>query len=440
MTRGWRGLGAAALAGLVLSWVGVGETQVQIPDVEAPEAPKIPIALAGFPPVVSPPPKPRDVAGEALQILTDDLKNAAIFDVLDPSFLPFEARRLAPMEERGALAGLQSLRLQAFATGELTFQGRELILEGRLYDVATARPVGEPKRYIAEPAALRAMVHRWADEIVYRLTGERGIAQSRIAYVTVREGGARELYVMDADGHGAEMVTANRSTNLSPRWSPDGKALAYTSYRDGNPDLWIVSLETGRRVKLSSERGLNIAPAWSPDGQWLALAMSKDGGTNLYLVRREGSQVRRLTSGTSISVSPTFSPNGRQIAFTSDRGGTPQIYVMDLDGTNVRRLTFAGDYNVSPRWSPRGEKIAFVGRREGRLHIFTMSPDGSGVRPLTTGNANHEDAAWSPDGRQLAFTSNRDGKRAIYAMLADGSRVRKLTRDGVESYLPDWSL
>jgi TolB protein len=416
----------------------VAHAQLQIPDVEGPEAPRIPIAIAGFPPLLAQR-GGKDLAGEALQILTDDLNNSAIFDVLDPSFLPFEPRQLAPADERAALPGLQALRLQAFTTGELFFRRGDLILEGRLYDVATARPVGEAKRYIAEPGLLRAMVHRWVDEIVFRLTGERGIAQSRISYVSVREGGAREIYVMDYDGHGPAMATANRSTNLSPRWSPDGKSIAYTSYRDGNPDLWVVNLETGRRVKLSSEPGLNIAPAWSPDGRWLALAMSKDGGTNLYLVRQDGSQLRRLTSGTSISVSPTFSPDGRRIAFASDRGGTPQIYVMEADGSNVRRLTFGGDYNVSPRWSPRGERIAFVGRRQGRLHIFTMTPDGSDVRQLTSGNANHEDPTWSPDGRQVAFASNRDGKRAIYAILANGSRVRKLTRDGFESYLPDWS-
>lgn len=413
--------------------VGVASGQRYIIDIYKEEPQKISIAIAGFPPLEA---GGEDLARLAASVLEADLKTSGIFDVLDPSFLPIEPSQIRVGEEKGILPGLNALRVQALAMGHLSSNGEELVLEGRLFDVARGEMIFG-KRYIGAPKVLRNMVHRFSDEIVYRLTGEKGIAQSKIAFVSIVNG-AKEIFIMDYDGHNEILVTGNRSINLSPRFSPDGRLLAYTSYRDNNPDLFVLNLTTGRRDKLSAAPGLNISPAWSPDGRWIAISLSKDGGVNLYLMRRDGSGIRQLTTGTGINVSPTFSPNGRQIAFVSDRGGTPQIYVMDVEGTNLRRLTFTGDYNVSPRWSPRGDKIVFVSRREGALHIFLMNPDGSEVQQLTS-KGNNEDPAWSPDGRHIVFTSDRDGRRNLYVMRADGSQQRRLTNNGRENFLPDWS-
>ncbi len=406
-------------------------------DIYRKEAQKIAIAIAGFPSFRFGP-KGVDVAGQASGILTDDLKNSGIFDVLEPAFLPFEAAQVGLGQEKGILPALNSLKVQALVVGKLSSRGEELLLEGQLFEVAKGQMLAG-KRYVGDQRSLRTMVHRLADEIVFRLTGEKGIATSRIAYVSSVDS-AKEIYVMDYDGHNSVLITGNRSINLSPRWSPDGKQVAYTSYRDQNPDLFVVHLENGRRRKLSSTPGLNIAPGWSPDGQWIAFSMSSGQGTNLFLSRPDGTGLRPLTIGSNINVSPSFSPNGRQIVFNSDRGGSPQIYVMDVEGTNIRRLTFGlGDYSVSPRWSPRGDRIAFVGRLRGSFDIFLINPDGTGAVQLTSNSGNNEEPSWSPDGRHLLFTSGRNGRRDLYIMSADGTNQRRLTNNGKENYLADWS-
>jgi TolB protein len=293
------------------------------------------------------------------------------------------------------------------------------------------------KRYVGDAKFYRLMVHRFADDIVFNLTGEKGVAQTRIAFVSAMSRTAKEIYVMDYDGASHSALTGNQSINLSPRWSPDGRLLAYTSYRNGNPDLFVLNFDSGRRDVLSAQPGLNATPGWSPDGQWLALAMSASGGTNLFLMPKSGGARKPITTGPAISVSPSFSPNGRQITFNSDRGGTPQIYVTDVDGSNLRRVTFQGTYNASPRWSPRGEKIVFMCRFGGN-HICLINPDSSGLQQLTS-VGNNEEPTWSPDGRHIAFTSTRTGQREVFVMHADGSEQRRLTNNGRENYLPDWS-
>ncbi len=395
---------------------------------------KIPIAVVGLQPAPS---GGTDLAAKAREIIVDDLEFSTIFEVMPPAFLPFEPGDVRLGEEQKVLPSLNQLQVQAMVAAELKKQGKELVLEGRVYNVSRGVFLGG-KRYFGDDKALRSMVHRLADEVVFWLTGERGVASTRIAYGT-KEKGATELYLMDYDGHNPILATGNGSINLSPRFSPDGKLLAYTSYRDGNPDLYLLSLETGRRKKVAAYPGLNISPAWAPGGHWLALSLSKDGGTNLYLMRPTGEGLRRLTNGHAISVSPSFSPNGRQIAFTSDRGGSPQVYVIDIEGTNLRRLTFSGDYNASSKWSPRGDKIAFASNMAGGgFQIYLMNPDGSGIQQMTTQGFN-EDPAWSPDGRHLVFTSSRDGTRHVYVMHADGSGQKRLTRNAQNNFAGDWS-
>lgn len=406
-------------------------------DIVRKEAQKITIAVAGFPPLKVGS-KGEDFGAQAGAILTDDLKSTGIFDVIDPSFLPVEAAKVELGQEKGILPALNSLKVQALVVGRLSSRGGELVVDGQLFEVTKGEMLSG-KRYAGDSRTLRTMVHRLADEIVFRLTGEKGIASSRIAYVA-SVNGAKEIYVMDYDAYNPLLITGNHSINLSPRWSPDGKKIAYTSYRDRNPDLFVIDLETGRRQKISSSPGLNVAPAWSPDGKWLVFSMSRGTGTNLFLVRPDGTGLRQLTQGPHIDISPSFAPNGRQIVFSSDRGGTPQIYLMDIEGTNIRRLTFGvGDYSVSPRWSPRGDKIAFVGRTHGSFDIFLLSPDGTGLVQLTANSRNNEEPSWSADGRHILFTSTRNGSRHLYMMRADGSNQRQLTKDGAENYLADWS-
>jgi TolB protein len=433
MRASWCGVIAGLLLLLEVGGPSPGSGQVIDRTLVGQSIQKISIAIAGFAPF---PQNGEDLGKAGSTVLAADLKFSTFFDVMEGSILPFEPTSVQLDQEKPLFPGLAALKVQHLAVGQVSSRGREAVLEGRLFDVNTGNLIFG-KRYVGDAKFSRLIVHRFADDIVFNVTGEKGVAQTRIAYVAGVSRTAKEIFIMDYDGISPTAVTGNQSINLSPRWSPDGRLIAYTSYRNGNPDLFILNFDSGRRDTVSSQRGLNATPGWSPDGQWLAVAMSAGGGTNLFLLPKGGGNPRPLTTGPSISLSPSFSPNGRQIVFNSDRGGSPQIYVMDVDGTNLRRLTFQGNYNSSPRWSPRGEKIVFMCRLAGN-QICLINPDGSNLQQLTSLGAN-EDPTWSPDGRHIAFTSTRMGNRDIFAMHADGTEQRRLTNTGRDNYLADWS-
>ena len=373
---------------------------------------------------------------QAFEILQADLRRSQIFEVLDPAKLDLAyAGKSEPAEEVIKRAGTFGITGVAWAS--LQRKGGELMLSGRLYDAASGMKMTS-KDYFGNEDTFRRMVHSFADEIVSRYTGEKGIARTRIAYVSDKSG-YKELYNMDYDGANPMKITADRSICLSPAWRPDGKMLVYVSYRDRNPDLYGLDMETGKRWKISGSEGLNISPAWSPDGKRLALALSKDGSAEIYTIGIHGTNPERLTYGAYDNVSPAWAPNGRELAFNSGRAGSPQLYIMNADGTDVRRITFEGAYNASPNWSPRGDKIVFVSQVRGLFKIATVNPDGSDFRLLTDGPGNDENPSWSPSGRQIVFSSNRAGRSGIYIMNADGTDIERITPNDANYTSPAWS-
>jgi TolB protein len=421
----------AALFALMLLWGSAAYAQFYLGVIQG-EAKKIPLVILDI----------RDETGsqklrtEALEVLQADLVRSQIFEVMDPKKLDlsYEGNEEPPESviKRAGTFGITGVVWAA-----LQPRGAELVLSGKLYDAASAMKMSS-KDYFGNEGTFRRMIHSFADEIVSRYTGEKGIARTRIAYVSDKSG-YKELYVMDYDGRNPMKISADRSICLSPAWSPDGKVLAYVSYRDHNPDLYGLDMETGRRWKISGDEGLNISPAWSPDGKHLALALSKDGTAEIYTMNRNGKNPERLTYGAFDNVSPAWSPNGREIVFNSGRAGTPQLYIMNADGTDVRRITFDGSYNGSPNWSPRGDRIVFVSQVHGLFKIATVNPDGSDFRLLTDGPGNDENPSWSPSGRQIAFSSTRDGRAGIYIMNADGSDIERITPRDANYTSPAWS-
>jgi TolB protein len=377
------------------------------------------------------------LAKQLPDVVGKDLTFSALFSVVSgapalPANNPAAVREAwTNFAAAGAHAGLQGL---------LTLQGNNAQVEMRLYDLTSPEQRQIVSKKVEMPVAqARRLAHKVADEVVFQFTGERGIADTKIAYVSTASG-HKEIYMMDYDGAGVTRLTSNQTINLSPSWSPDLRSIAFTSYMEsGYPHLYrIFPFEKRPAQLLAGFLGINTSPAWSPDGQRLALTLSKDGSPDVYVLTVATGALRRLTTFRGIDTEPTWSPTGREIAFVSDRSGSsPQIYVMDAEGTNVRRLTNGG-FNTQPRWSPKGDTIAFTSR-QGNFDIWAVNPDGSNLRRLTAGPGNNESSSWAPNGHHLVFHSSRLGSVQLFTMLADGSEQRQLSRGPGEATSASWS-
>lgn len=312
----------------------------------------------------------------------------------------------------------------------------------RLFDVVNEQfLIG--KRYQGKKSFMRKIMHRFADEVMEQLTGKRGVAETRLAFLTrTREG--KEMYAVDFDGANVQKLTDERSVILSPDWSPDGRFIVYTSYKEHNPDLILLDPDGRRRRRpLLRLPGINSAPAWSPDGSKISLVLSKDSNSEIYVLNR-WRKLTRLTRHFNIDTSPTWSPDGKKIAFTSDRSGTgrPQIYIMDStkgDRAGVTRITFQSRYNDNPSWSPDGDKIAFTSMVGSNFQIKIYNIETRQTTDITSGPGSKEEPTWSPDGQFLAYRLTRGRNSAIHIKRLGGKKSRQLTflPDGGVS--PTWS-
>jgi TolB protein len=295
-------------------------------------------------------------------------------------------------------------------------------LRFRLYDTVKQTQL-DGLSYTSTAAELRLNAHRISDRIYEKLTGDRGVFATRIAYVVQLGRNAYELQVADADGGNPQTALRSREPIMSPAWSFDGTQLAYVSFETGKPVVYAHTLTTGQRRTVANFRGSNSAPAWSPDGKLLAVALSLNGVQQIYLVAAEGTSTpRRLTNSGAIDTEPVWSPDGRFIYFTSDRGGGPQIYRMAPDGSGVTRVTFTGDYNVSPRISPDGRLLAYISRRSGRFQVHTLDL-ATGAELAITDTVLDESPSFAPNGKLVLYATEVSGRGILASASTDG-RVR----------------
>jgi TolB protein len=317
--------------------------------------------------------------------------------------------------------------------------GEQVTIEARLFDLGERRQLGG-KRYTGGRRELRRMAHRFADEVMRLVTGERGPFDSRIAFVSTRGGRAKEIWEMGFDGEDARALTRNGTINLSPSWAPDRRELLFTSYKDGPPRLFAMDVASGQSRMVLQGPGLTNGGRFSPDGNRIAVSREESrGDSEIVVIGRAGGVSSRVTSGAGIDVSPAWSPDGRRLAWCSTRAGSPQIFVGDAGGGSARRVTFAGSYNTSPAWSPKGDKIAYTGRVGGRFQVFVVPASGGEPRQLTTSGGDNTDPAWSPDGRYLLFSSTRDGAPALFVMDELGLKQRQLLHGATGDTAPAWS-
>ncbi|MBN1354875.1 Tol-Pal system beta propeller repeat protein TolB [bacterium] len=379
-----------------------------------------------------------DPANKALreeihQTFKQDLEFSGRFNVIDIArFFPVESSEITnPDFQAWYLIGIQAL-----VTGNIQSSGSDYEISFRLFDI----PMGQQivgKKYRVSLSGVRSVVHKFADETQFRLTGERGINFSRIAF-TCKRTGNMELYLVDPDGGNLVQLTRNGTINLSPAWSPDGAEIYFTSYIQDRPDLYEIKLDD-HQVNVVLSGGMHITPSVSHDGGTVLLSASYDGDPEIIRYDIDSKKISRLTFSTGVDTNPVFAPNGREIAFTSDRSGTPQIYLMDIEGTNIRRLTRIGDYNTSPDWSPRGDWIAYHSRRNGVFDIWLIHPDGTDEHPITSEAGHNEDPSWARNGRHIAFISTREGGKGLYIMDQTGRSVKPVVVHQGICGNPSWS-
>ena len=370
--------------------------------------------------------------------LASFLRMTAFFNIVNKSaYLADNTASTNTSAENIRFADWLAIGAEYLVQGNFQQRGSDLILDCRLYDVVKAELV-VGKKYVGKAIDGKTLLRKFAGEVLQALTGDGSVFGTRIA-LAMKKGKETDVLSLDFDGSHLVKEIESKTIVMSPRWSADGRYLAFTSFAEGNPDFYVKDMVTTAITKISSFRGINLSGGWAPDGKKVLVTLSKDGNEEIYLLDFGSKILRRLTDNHAIDVSPVWSPDGNRIAFVSNRSGSPQVYIMDADGNNAKRLTFTGSYNTSPAWSPKGDRIAYEGMVDGKFQILAIGTDGENVKQLTFDSGESKSPSWSPDGRYLTFSKNSGGKKKIYLMTASGSNIRLLYEGVGDCVAPSWS-
>ncbi len=426
-------LGICLLVVVHLVWSSAAWAKIYI-DINAPSVQRIKIAIPDFKNFSDKAENP-GLATALPAVLSNDLDLSGYFAPMDKAAFLADDQGSTSLEET-RFRDWSVIGTELLVRAGFTCIGQSLEVEARLYDVLTGRQL-LGKRFLGRVDEQRQLMHRVGNEIIYLLTGNKGMFLSKIAFVGTATGN-KEIYIADYDGYSEKALTSDKSIALLPRFSPQGDMISFTSFKDGYPMLYLKELFSGRARVVSNRKGLNAGGSWMPDGKSLALTLSQGDNLDIFNIDLTGNIIRRLTNYWGINVSASFSPDGTKFAFVSDRSGNPQIYVRDIAADREERITFQGNYNTSPHWSSLN-RIVFCGSYEGKFDIFTMDPDGRNLQKLTDSQGNNEEPCWSPDGRYIAFSSSREGGYHVYIMTANGQNQRKVTSMKGQQTSPTWS-
>jgi TolB protein len=402
-------------------------------EVGSPNFRPLPIAVTAF----RAEPSAEPMAAEMTQVLRTDLLLSGIFDVLDPrSFLADPGDGLTAPSIR--FSRWTDVGADGLVKALVKRSASEVSGDFHLFEVRAGREVLFQVHRGATTSA-RQLAHQFADDVIQYYTREPGVFRSRILALR-KSNGNRELVLYDVDGQNPEVLYKDSGIVLLPAWRPDGKAIVFTAYRGGRPELWTLDLATKKPQRLLAVGDLTSGAVYSPDGKQLAFTASQNGNSDVWLANADGTGARRLTTDSAIDGSPTWSPDGKRLCFVSNRSGNPHLYVMNTDGSDQKRLTFKGNYNQTPRWSPRGDLIAFTARDERKVFdVFTVSPDTGTIHRVTQDQGRtNEEPTWAPNGRLLAFTSDRGGQPQLVVSTPNGERQSVVTRENAELTTPAW--
>jgi len=355
-----------------------------------------------------------------------------------------------------ALDRWKELNANAVIVGTIRKAATGVIVQVRLIDVASGQSAFG-KEYSGSIANPRRYAHTISDEIHEHQFQLRGVARTKLAFSSdrpnelmkgpVKDRDIQEIYIVDYDGANPIRVTNTATLNVAPAWSPDNQVIAYTSWRPSSAgsfgvfqDIILSYIQVGRRTTPAngSPDRQNYLPAWAPDGTKLAFTSNRDGNPEIYVMNQDGSGIRRMTNSPSIDVSPTWSPTGNQLAWVSDRTGLPKIYLMNSDGTG-QRLLVPDPRSDRPTWS-RGKfnEIAYASQTGPGYDIKIYSFEKGEAIKVTDGIGSNESPSFSPNGRHIAFTSTRNGKAQVFTVDRDGNNLRQITREGNNKFA-SWS-
>lgn len=365
-------------------------------------------------------------------VVGGDLNRSGQFRLVDASSVQ------PPPTDAGdvAFASFRALGSDAAVIGRIVpLPDGRMEVRFRLMDAVKQSQVAA-LNFTITPAQLRATGHKIADVVYEKLTGVPGSFSTRLAYI-IKQGKHYQLLVADSDGQDPQVVVNSTQPLISPAWSPDGSRIAYVSFENKKPVIYIQSLATGSRRVLANFKGSNSAPGWAPDGSKLAIVLTRDNGSQIYTINANGSGVTRLTHGGNIDTEPVWSPDGKSILFTSDRGGSPQIYRMDANGSDVKRVTFEGNYNVSPAWSPDGKSFAYIRRDAGRFQVALQSLTNGQVQVLTD-TTHDESPSFAPNGSMIVYATEIRGHGILATVSVDGKTHARLSDQAGDMREPAW--
>jgi TolB protein len=382
--------------------------------------------------------------GNIASVVRNDLERSGLFRPLDPlSYV----EKISDINVPPRFGDWRAIQAQGLVTGQAVMQsdGR-LKVDFRLWDIfGESQMIG--LQYSTTPDNWRRIAHLVSDAIYERITGEKGYFDTRIVFIA--ESGPKinrrkRLAVEDQDGANPVFLTQGDYLVLTPRFNPTAQMIAYMSYINGRPRVYLFDLETGRQEMLGNFPNMTFSPRFSPDGRKVAMALESSGNSDIYAMDLQTRGTQRLTNDPGIDTAPCYSPDGRQITFESNRGGTQQVYVMNADGSNPHRISFSAGRAGTPVWSPRGDLIAFTKISSGAFRIGVMRPDGSGERVLSTGWQD-EGPTWAPNGRVIMFTRTTPtgaggygGGSTVWSVDVTGRNERRVLTPGDASD-PAWS-
>jgi len=408
-----------AIVALLIANLAHAQIRVEIAGVGAN---RIPIAIAAF--------GDESIAPSQISaIVKADLGRSGYFRIIDTGNVMTENTPInyADWKSRGA---------NAIVVGSVSrLPDGHFDVKYRLFDTVKETQLSS-MALSSQPQFIRVAGHKIADDIYLKLLGIPGAFATRIAYVT-KAGREYHLEIADSDGEGVQVALRSNEPIISPSWSPDGTKVAYVSFENKKPVVYVQDLVTRKRTVVANFKGSNSAPAWSPDGSRLAVALSRSGLTQMYMVNADGSNLHRLTSSAGIDTEPQFSADGQTIYFTSDRSGGPQIYKMSAAGGEARRVTFNGTYNISPRISPDGKSLAYISRRDGKFQLYLLDlTNGQEIRLSDTGR--DESPSFSPNGKYLMYATSDGGRGTLAVVSVDGSVRQRLSIRAGDIQEPKW--